>query len=185
MAFSQNRWTVPCYDPSGLPVLARCGARNHSESIEDHPAGIAKFPLPVIQAAQPCESGMDGTVELPIDRAIQDTCSVVYPPHGLDQGTEPERDRPQPPHSGAGRATASGSAERIRLLTSTISGSCRRAVAAVGHLYMAPPRALTCPGVPHGVDHVLGTAIGAEPAPKVTATGTVRRTRAMSGRRSR
>jgi len=80
MAFSQNRWTVPCYDPSGLPVLARCGARNHSESIEDHPAGIARFPLPVIQAAQPCESGgMDGTVELPIDRAIQDTCRRRLP----------------------------------------------------------------------------------------------------------
>ena len=91
--------------------LGDWAAGNHSESIEDHPAGIAKFPLPVTQAAQPCESGMDGTVELPIDRAIQDTCSVVYPLHGLDQGTEPERDRPQPPHSGAGRATASGTAE--------------------------------------------------------------------------
>jgi len=26
----------------------------------------------------------DGTVELPVDRAIRDTRSVVYPLHGLD-----------------------------------------------------------------------------------------------------
>jgi hypothetical protein len=45
----------------------------------------------------------DGTIELPIDRAIQNTRSVVYPLHGLDPTTPATEPNPpdavgDPPH---------------------------------------------------------------------------------------